>query len=85
MKRWIFFRALVVARECVNLQQSLIPPHRPTECLVYVQIFTEFSRIGFRLFWTKMTLEIVPTQKAAAGDVTSRACDCQFSILTHPI
>jgi hypothetical protein len=47
------FFARWLSRVNVLIYNSLLFPPLPTECLVYIQIFTEFSRIGFRRFWAK--------------------------------
>lgn len=72
-------------RANVLIYNSLLFPPLPTECLVYIQIFTGFSRIGFfGIFGQKTTVEVVPTRKRRL-EWRHRACDYWFNILTHPI
>lgn len=66
------FCALVVARECVNLQQSLVPLQRRPSVLFISKYLPNSRESVFRLFRSKkkVTIEVVPTR------LRHSACDC---------
>lgn len=78
-----FFRALVVARECVNLQQSLIPPHRPSA--LFISKYLLNSRESLFDFYGQKSDNRDCSHTKSCRWWRHRACDCQFSSLTHPI
>ena len=75
---------MVAARECVNLQQSLVPSIADWVSCLYPNIYWILENWFFRQFLGKNDSRVVPTRKSC-WQWRHRACDLLFDILTHPI
>lgn len=68
-----YFCALVAARECVNLQQSLVPSIADRVSCLYPNIYWILENRFFSAFLGKKRLsKLFPHENAADNDVTAR-------------